>query len=222
MINIPINKTILATLAFIFSNWKRLLEASIFPFFMALPVIIILPKLIGAINDLPQPGSLSPDNLNFPIIYLLMFIYATMALLINIYRLVVLGNNSITKLGIVIPNLKFGRFLLLSVLLAVGQGVAIFLPFMFPFIYLLLIPISLNLVSIANDVSYKKIEVSFRARLNIFLINFIVPFTIITLVGLIGNSYLDVLLTFLSIYWTSISLALCYSVIFANSSRQSL
>ncbi|MDB9865281.1 hypothetical protein OAC71_00970 [Candidatus Thioglobus sp.] len=216
MTNIPIQKTILATLAFAFSNWKKLLEASIFPILLALP---FLPELVHLLSML-KPGSEVPENISFHITYFLMFIYASMAILINIYRLVILGSNSINRFGFVLPSLRFGRFFLLAILLGIGQAITLSSIYLLPF-YLLLIPLTLNLVSIANDVPYKRIEVTWQARLNIFLINFIGPFILISLIGLIENNYLDSLFSFISIYWTSISIALCYKVIMANSSQQS-
>jgi len=216
MKTIPIQKTILATLAFAFSNWKKLLEVSIFPLLLALP---FLPELMNLLS-MAKPGSEIPDNINFHVTYLLMFIYASMAMLINVYRLVILGNNSVNRLGFVLPNLRFGRFFLLAILLGVGQAITLASIYLLPF-YLLLVPLTLNLVSIANDVPYKRIEVSWQSRLNIFLINFIGPFILISLIGLIENDYLDSFFSFISIYWTSISIALCYKVIMANSSTQS-
>ncbi|MDE0948895.1 MAG: hypothetical protein OSA79_02715 [Candidatus Thioglobus sp.] len=216
MKTIPIQKTILATLAFAFSNWKKLLEVSIFPLLLALP---FLPELMNLLS-MAKPGSEIPDNINFHVTYLLMFIYASMAMLINVYRLVILGNNSVNRLGFVLPNLRFGRFFLLAILLGVGQAITLASIYLLPF-YLLLVPLTLNLVSIANDVPYKRIEVTWQSRLNIFLINFIGPFILISLIGLIENDYLDSFFSFISIYWTSISIALCYKVIMANSSTQS-
>ena len=170
--------------------------------------------------SMAKPGSEIPDNINFHVTYLLMFIYASMAMLINVYRLVILGNNSVNRLGFVLPNLRFGRFFLLAILLGVGQAITLASIYLLPF-YLLLVPLTLNLVSIANDVPYKRIEVTWQSRLNIFLINFIGPFILISLIGLIENDYLDSFFSFISIYWTSISIALCYKVIMANSSTQS-
>jgi len=216
MTNIPIQKTILATLAFAFSNWKKLLEVSIFPLLLALP---FLPELANLLS-MAKPGSEIPDNINFHVTYLLMFIYASMAMLINVYRLVILGNNSINRLGFILPSLRFGRFFLLAILLGIGQVITLASIYLLPF-YLLLVPLTLNLVSIANDVPYKRIEVTWQARLNIFLINFIGPFILISLIGLIENNYLDSFFSFISIYWTSISIALCYKVIMASSSTQS-
>ena len=216
MKTIPIQKIILATLAFAFSNWKKLLEVSIFPLLLALP---FLPELMNLLS-MAKPGSEIPDNINFHVTYLLMFIYASMAMLINVYRLVILGNNSVNRLGFVLPTLRFGRFFLLAILLGVGQAITLASIYLLPF-YLLLVPLTLNLVSIANDVPYKRIEVTWQSRLNIFLINFIGPFILISLIGLIENDYLDSFFSFISIYWTSISIALCYKVIMANSSTQS-
>jgi hypothetical protein len=166
-----------------------------------------------------RTGSEIPDNINFHVTYFLMFIYASMAMLINVYRLVILGNNSINRLGFVLPSLRLGRFFLLAILLGIGQAITLASIYLLPF-FLLLVPLTLNLVSIANDVPYKRIEVTWQARLNIFLINFIGPFILISLIGLIENDYLDSFFSFISIYWTSISIALCYKVIMANSSKQ--
>ena len=90
MNNIPINQTILATLAFSLSNWTELLEASIFPILMCLPLATVLPELMNIINSTYNPEVMLESDVNFPLIYLLMFIYATLALLVNIYRLLLL------------------------------------------------------------------------------------------------------------------------------------
>ena len=119
MTNIPIRQTILATLAFTFSNWQKLLELSIFPLLAAIPFITILPELmtilqsqlfgVGEIQEYPR----------FYELYLLLFDYAYMALIINIYRLVVSGNQSVARLGVVFPNLRLGRFFLLFIALSI-------------------------------------------------------------------------------------------------------
>jgi hypothetical protein len=212
MKNIPIKQTILATLAFAFSNWKKLLEVSIFPLLMALP---FLPELANLFYIF-EPGGELPD-LN--LIYFVMFVYASLAILINVYRLVVMGENSIGRLGFVLPDLRFGRFFLLSILVGLGQAITISSIFLLP-LYLLLVPITLNLVSIANDVPYQKIQVSIQSRLNILLINFIGPFILVLFINLLGNTFVSSIFSLISIYWTSISIALCYKVIMANNSTQ--
>ena len=151
MTNIPIQKTILATLAFAFSTWKKLLEACIFPLLMTTPLITILPELLRFMDSANDPGVMFQTDVNFPIVYLLMFIYATLALLVNIYRIVISGNKSISKLGVVAPNLRLGRFFLLSIPLTIGQIISIFLPILFPIIYLLLIPCLLYTSDAADE-----------------------------------------------------------------------
>ena len=222
MTNIPIKQTILATLAFTFSNWQKLLELSIFPLLAAIPFITILPELmtilqsqlfgVGEIQEYPR----------FYELYLLLFDYAYMALIINIYRLVVLGNQSVARLGVVFPNLRLGRFFLLFIVLSIATQFPIFIsPFLVPIIYFLLIPISLNLVSLANDVSYKKIKLSLSVQFGVLIIKLGVPVVLVGLIILLGvGEIIFWSAMLLIIYWMAISFALCYKVIMANNSTQ--
>ena len=145
MNNIPIRQTILATLAFAFSNWQKLLEFSVFPFLAAIPFITILPELmtilqaqlfgVGEVQEYPR----------FYELYLIMFDYAYMALIINIYRLVVSGHGSVARLGVVFPSLRLGRFFLLFLFLSIATQFPIIIsPFLVPIIYFLLIPMSVS------------------------------------------------------------------------------
>ena len=223
MKNIPIRKTTLATLAFTFSNWQKLLEVSIFPLLAALPFITILPELmtilqaqlfgIGEVQAYPR----------FYELYLLMFDYAYMALIINIYRLVVSGSQSVARLGVVIPSLRLGRFFLLFIFLSIATQFPIFIsPFLVPVIYFLLIPISLNLVGLANDVSYKRIKLNLGVQFSVFLIKLGVPIILVGLTIIVGvNEMIFWGIMALIMYWMAISFALCYRVIMANSSTQS-
>ena len=223
MIYIPIKKTILATLAFTFSNWKKLIEASIFPILVALPFITVLPELMVILQaQLFGVGEVLPYPRSYEL-YLLMFDYGYMALVINIYRLVVSGNNSIARLGVVLPSRRLGRFFLLFILLSVLTQFSIFIsPFLVPVIYFLLIPISLNLVSLANDAPYKKIKLKLSLQLSVFFLKLGVPFILVGLIILISaNQFIFWGSMVLIIYWMAISFALCYNVIMANSSTQS-
>jgi len=223
MKNIPIRQTILATLAFTFSNWKKLLEVSIFPLLAALPFITILPELmtilqaqffgVGEVKAYPRLYEL----------YLLMFDYAYMALIINIYRLVVSGGQSVARLGVVMPNLRLGRFFLLFIFLSIATQFPIFIsPFLIPIIYFLLIPTSLNLVGLANDASYKRIKLNISVQFSVFLIKLGVPIILVGLTIIIGvNEMIFWGIMVLIMYWMAISFALCYRVIMANSSTQS-
>ena len=223
MKNIPIRKTTLATLAFTFSNWQKLLEVSIFPLLAALPFITILPELMSILQaQLFGIGEVQAYP-RFYELYLLMFDYAYMALIINIYRLVVSGSQSVARLGVVIPSLRLGRFFLLFIFLSIATQFPIFIsPFLVPVIYFLLIPISLNLVGLANDVSYKRIKLNLGVQFSVFLIKLGVPIILVGLTIIIGiNEMIFWGIMALIMYWMAISFALCYRVIMANSSTQS-
>ena len=223
MNNIPIKQTILATLAFSYSNWQKILEVSIFPLLAAIPFITILPELmvtlqaqlfgVGEVQEFPR----------FYELYLLMFDYAYMALIINIYRLVVKGDQAVARLGVVFPNLRLGRFFLLFLFLSLATQFPIFIsPFLIPIIYFLLIPMSLNLVGLANDVSYTKIKLSLSVQFGVLIIKLGVPAILLGLIILLGvGQVIFWVVMGLIVYWMAISFALCYKVILANNSAQS-
>ena len=224
MTNMPIIQTILASLAFTFSNWKKLVEVSIFPLLMALPLVTILPEMmvvlqaqlfgVGQVQAYPQ----------FYQLYLLMFDYGYIAILINVYRLVVSGGASVARLGVVLPSIRLGRFFVLFLLLSIATQLPLFFisPLLIPLVYFLLIPFALNLVSIANDVPYKKIKLPARIQLSVFLIKLGVPSFLVALVILIGAEFVFWASMLIIIYWMAISFALCYRVIVAKNSAQNL
>ena len=223
MNNIPIKQTILATLAFSYSNWQKILEVSIFPLLAAIPFITILPELmvtlqaqlfgVGEVQDYPR----------FYELYLIMFDYAYMALIINIYRLVVKGDQAVAILGVVFPNLRLGRFFLLFLFLSLATQFPIFIsPFLVPIIYFLLIPMSLNLVGLANDASFTKIKLSLSVQFGVLIIKLGVPAILLGLIILLGvGQVIFWVVMGLIVYWMAISFALCYKVILANNSAQS-
>ena len=223
MNNIPIKQTILATLAFSYSYWQKILEVSIFPLLAAIPFITILPELmvtlqahlfgVGEVQEYPR----------FYELYLIMFDYAYMALIINIYRLVVKGDQAVARLGVVFPNLRLGRFFLLFLFLSLATQFPIFIsPFLVPIIYFLLIPMSLNLVGLANDISYTKIKLSLSVQFGVLIIKLGVPAILLGLIILLGVGQVSFWVVMgLIVYWMAISFALCYRVILANNSAQS-
>jgi len=116
MTNIPFIQTILASLAFAFSNWKKLVEVSVFPLLMALPLVTILPEMMGVLQaQLFGTGQVQAYP-QFYQLYLLMFDYGYIAILINVYRLVVSGGASVARLGVVLPSIRLGRFFVLFLL----------------------------------------------------------------------------------------------------------
>jgi len=220
--NIPIKQTILATLAFSISKWQKILEASIFPLLAAIPFITILPELMTVLqSQLFGIGEVQAYP-RFYELYLIMFDYAYMALIINIYRLVVSGDKSVARLGVVFPNLRLGRFFLLFICLSIATQLPILIsPFLLPVIYFVLIPISLNLVGLANDASFKKIKLSLGVQFSVLLIKLGVPIILVGLTIILGVGeiiFWGVMV--LTMYWMAISFALCYKVIMANNSTQ--
>ena len=224
MTNMPIIQTIFASLAFSFSNWKKLVEVSIFPLLMALPLVTILPEMMGILQAQLFGAGQVQAYPQFYQLYLLMFDYGYIAILINIYRLVVSGGASVARLGVVLPSIRLGRFFVLFLLLSIATQLPLFFisPLLIPLVYFLLIPFALNLVSIANDVPYKKIKLPARVQLSVFLIKLGVPSFLVALVILIGAEFVFWGAMIIIIYWMSISFALCYRVIAANNSAQNL
>jgi len=223
MNNIPIKQTILATLAFSYSNWQKILEVSIFPLLAAIPFITILPELMVTLQaQLFGVGEVQ-EHPRFYELYLIMFDYAYMALIINIYRLVVKGDQAVARLGVVFPNLRLGRFFLLFLFLSLATQFPIFIsPFLVPIIYFLLIPMSLNLVGLANDASFTKIKLSLSVQFGILIIKLGVPAILLGLIILSGGGQVIFWVVMgLIVYWMAISFALCYRVILANNSAQS-
>jgi len=157
-------------------------------------------------------------------LYLLMFDYGYIAILINVYRLVVSGGSSVARFGVVLPSIRLGRFFVLFLLLSIGTQLPVFFisPLLIPLVYFLLIPFALNLVSIANDVPYKKIKLPARVQLSVFLIKLGVPAFLVVLVVLIAAEFVFWGAMIIIIYWMAISFALCYRVIVANNSAQNL
>ena len=223
MNNIPIKQTILATLAFSYSNWQKILEVSIFPLLAAIPFITILPELMVTLQaQLFRVGEVQ-EYPRFYELYLIMFDYAYMALIINIYRLVVKGDQAVARLGVVFPNLRLGRFFLLFLFLSLATQFPIFIsPFLVPIIYFLLIPMSLNLVGLANDASFTKIKLSLSVQFGVLIIKLGVPAILLGLIILLGvGQVIFWVVMGLIVYWMAISFALCYRVILANNSAQS-
>ena len=224
MTNIPFIQTILASLAFAFSNWKKLIEVSVFPLLMALPLLTILPEMMGVLQAQLFGAGQVQAYPQFYQLYLLMFDYGYIAILINVYRLVVSGGASVARFGGVLPSIRLGRFFVLFLLLSIATQLPLFFisPLLIPLVYFLLIPFALNLVSIANDVPYKKIKLPARVQLSVFLIKLGVPAFLVVLVVLIAAEFVFWGVMIIIIYWMAISFALCYRVIVANNSAQNL
>jgi hypothetical protein len=95
-------------------------------------------------------------------------------------------------------------------------------PLLVPIIYFLLIPMSLNLVGLANDASFTKIKLSLSVQFGVLIIKLGVPAILLGLIILLGvGQVIFWVVMGLIVYWMAISFALCYRVILANNSAQS-
>ena len=113
--------------------------------------------------------------------------------------------------------------ILLFIVFNIVQLPIIFSPYLIPVVYFLVVPLLLNLVSIANDVPYKKIRLKFSIQSSVMFVCLGIPFILILLLFMIsGEIMLILFFQVLSIYWTAISSALCYRVVMANNSVQNL
>jgi hypothetical protein len=229
MINIlPINKIILASFAFALTHWKKIIEISIVPVVISLPFLSITPQLFEAVSQVYQGGELTeiilPENFT---LYAVVFLYAYIMLSINMYRLVILGEQGVSAFLPIFNGVQILRFIGLSLLI----GLATTLPPMLTGVgflqfiaYFLIIPITLNFIKIAiQQPSTYKWQIGFAAQTNLFLLQIIIPI----LVGLVASLIVSEIglpeifiwvIKVVIFYWSLINLALCYQLIEANTS----
>ncbi|RUM81736.1 MAG: hypothetical protein DSZ17_05530 [Candidatus Thioglobus sp.] len=73
---LPINKIFLAGFAFALTHWKKIIEISIFPLIISSPFLMIVPELLGLMEQVFSGGELLdvqlPDNM---MVYLILFLY---------------------------------------------------------------------------------------------------------------------------------------------------
>ena len=100
-------------------------------------------------------------------------------------------------------------------------------PFLSIVVYFLLIPMSLNLVSSANDVPYQRVKLRLTTQFTVFFLKLGVPLLVaailsfaFSIIGFVG--FLFWLAIVAIVFWMAISFALCYRVIMANNSEQNL
>jgi hypothetical protein len=224
---LPINKVILASFAVALSHWKKILEISIIPVIVSIPFLLILPDLFSLMDQVVAGHGvidvLLPENL---FSYLLLFMYGYTMLSINVYRLVILGEDSVNGLIPLIDVRKIIRFVGLTVFIGFITIFPVMLTGWFILqliVYFFIVPITLNFVSIAIDqpLNYKW-KLSFPTHLNLFLLQAMLP----TLLGLlfvaiseiIGlGEILDWAAKVFIFYWTLVNLALCYRLVNNNT-----
>jgi len=219
---LPINKIILASFAFILTYFKKLVEISIIPVAISIPFLSILPDMLTIMEDVySSKGVIDitlPENMH---IYLLLFIYGYVSLSINAYKLVMKGEESVGFL----PTANIGKifkFLLLSIIVGMATMIPVMLtgiPFVQLIVYFLIIPITLNFINISLGMESKyKWNLTLPVQVNLFFLQAVLP----ALVGMIFTAIFTALglsmvfewvVKAVVFYWTLISLALCYQVI---------
>jgi len=220
---LPINKIILASFAFALTHWKKIVEISILPVAISLPLLLILPQMFELMELVFQGGELSevvlPDNTP---IYLLLFLYGYIMLSVNMYRLVVLGEQSVLALSPFFSIRQIFRFLGLTLFIGFVTTVPVMLTgigFLQLIIYFLIMPITLNFINIAtNQPSKYQWKLNFASQANLFLLQAIIP----ALIGMIFNALFDAIgfsevfgwaVKAILFYWSLVNLALCYQLI---------
>jgi len=225
---LPINKIFLAGFAFALTHWKKIIEISIFPLMISLPFLMIVPELLGLMEQMFSGGELLnvqlPDNM---MIYLILFFYGYITLSINMYRLVMLGEQSTGGFMPVLDVNKIIRFIGLTLFVGLITVIPVMItgmPLLQLIVYFLIIPITLNFVGIAIDQPSKyKWNLSFTTHMNLFFLQAILPALVGMLFAALSNivglgSILEWVAKVVVFYWTLVTLALCYQLIQTNSS----
>ncbi len=229
MNQLPINKIFIAGFAFTMTHWKKILEISLIPFLISLPLMMTMPELLAIIKqvflaleqakpDTPLPEITLPDNIS---IYFILFLYGNISLSISLYRLVALGGQSVG----IMPVFDLGkivRFVGLTLLVGMVSIVPLvltnllILQFIMSF---LIVPITLNFVNIAvGNPSKYRWGLSFPTHMNLFFLQVIVPILVVllftTLSNLIGlGASVEWVARVLVFYWSAITLTLCHQLI---------
>jgi len=220
---LPINKIILASFAFALTHWKKVVEISILPVAISLPLLLILPQMFELMEVVFQGGDLTevvlPDNTP---IYLLLFLYGYIMLSVNMYRLVVLGEQNVSAMSPIFNIRQIFRFIGLTLFVGFVTTIPVMLTgigFLQLIIYFLIMPMTLNFVNIAiNRPSNYKWQLNFVSQANLFLLQAIIP----ALIGMIFTSLFSAIgfpeafgwvVKVILFYWSLVNLALCYQLI---------
>lgn len=232
MNQLPINKIFVAGFAFAITHWKKILEISIVPLLISMPLLILMPELLALTKQvflaLENNEVLSefvlPNNIG---IYFVLFLYGNVSLSIDMYRLVILGRQSVS----IVPVFDLGkivRFIGLTLLVgmaSIAPLVLTNLSILQLVVSFLLVPITLNFVNIAlGKPSKYRWGLSFFTHMNLFFLQVVVPILVVLLftslsrlMGLsVGMEWLARVLVF---YWSAITLALCYKLITTSEQK---
>jgi hypothetical protein len=222
---LPIQKIVLASMAFILTHWRVLLKISLIPVFLALPFFMILPELSPVFEQVfskqPVDTIVLPNN---TFIYGALFLYAYITLFINIIYLFTQANLPI-KIVTLVPLRQIVRFIGMSLLIglvSILPSIVSKIGLLQPIMAFLTAPLMLNFINIANNkTSVYKWGLSFPVHGNLFLLQIILPAIIVMLFSFVFNalgapSILLWIVKILVFYWSAISLVICYQQIKPN------
>jgi hypothetical protein len=225
---LPINKIILASFAFALTHWKKIIEISILPVAVSLPFLLILPQMFELMEAVFQGNEITDVVLpESTILYLLLFLYGYVSLSINMYRLVILGPNSVSITTPIFNISQIARFVGLTLVVGFVTTVPVMLTgigFLQLIVYFLIIPITLNFVNIAiQQPSKYKWQLNFVSQANLFLLQAIIPALIGMIATILFNSVglpevFSWTVKVIVFYWSLVNLALCYQLVQANTS----
>ena len=225
---LPINKIILASFAFALTHWKKIIEISILPIAVSLPFLLILPQTFELMEVVFQGGDpttiVLPDSM---MLYLLLFLYGYVSLSINMYRLVILGADSVSIKTPIFNISQIARFVGLTLIIGLITTVPVMLTgigFLQLIIYFLIIPITLNFINIATGQPSKyKWQLNFVTQANLFLLQAIIPGLIGMITAVLFNAIglpeaFEWSVKVIVFYWSLVNLAMCYQLITTNTS----
>ncbi len=220
---LPINKIILASFAFAFTNFKKILEMSVIPVAISIPFLTIFPDMLEIIQSVYAGEKVvdiqMPENM---MIYLLLFSYGYLSLSINVYRLVVLGADSVSSFVPVLDFNKIIRFIALTLFVGLATMIPVMITgvaFLQLIMYFLILPLTLNFINISIDLPSKyRWGLSFPTQVNLFFLQIILPSIVGMLFSALISSVgmpiaLEWVVKVIVFYWTLINLALCYQLI---------
>ena len=218
-ISINLKKIILAGLSWIAIYPKQLFFASLVPIILMLPFAFELQGILEQITIIEDLPTLT----NAPILLLVYLILALVGynlLAINVYRLVVLGTNNVGKYGLTYPKRFLQFFYTLGViqLLLTLPVLLTGIPVLAAIVYLVISPMSINLVRLALNKAKTDYQLDFNTRVKLTILQIIIPSMILIALSALlpfgaAGTIGFLLLRFLLNYWEIITLALCYQQI---------
>lgn len=213
---IDIKKIIVAGISWLALYPHRLLMVSILPLLLIIPFAI---SMFDVLADVSEHGMDGLIQQGLPLNVLLYGLFASFGyslLSINIYRLVILGPDNVSKYGSLYPNgiwaFTWQLFTIQTLLIlpAVLTGLNVF----YVIIYFLITPMFLQLVDIALGQVKQKRNINYNNRASFVLIQAIIPLLLLIIISYMPNNpftnILFIAIKIILIYYEMITLSLIY------------